>query len=123
MSLSKDELLRVLRIGHDSSKRGEGISLHDALVRCDYRGIRDQLDTTDLVPLLAADPELIRQWLAYCEDKRTSGGFWVSDVDCEIGSLEEPEANARFDSIARAVAEFIVHELDYWLQVGDRRTN
>jgi len=123
MTLHKDQLLRVLRIGHDTSMRGEGISLRDALARCDYRRIRDQFGPTDLVPLLATDPGLIRQWLAYCEDKRTSGGFWVSEDNCEVGSLESPESNAQFDSIACAVAEFVVRELDYWSAVGDRRTS
>lgn len=115
MTIHEEDLLRVLRIGHDTSMRGEGISLRDALARCDYRSIRHEFGARDLVPLLEARPELTRHWLGYCEDKRSTGGFWVSEDSCEVGSLESPESSVRYNSITEAVAEFVVRELDYWL--------
>ena len=122
MTLSKESLLGVLRIAHASSMRGERISLCEALMRCDYRRVRQEFGPKDLVPLLEESHELIGQWLAYCEDKRTSGGYWVSKDTCEVGSLESPLSTVKCNSAVEAVAQFVVSELDYWLAVGDRRT-
>jgi hypothetical protein len=69
-----DELLAILRIGHDTSMRGEGISLKQALSRVGYREVRRNFLVQDLVPLIQAHTELVTQWIMYSEDKRTNGG-------------------------------------------------
>jgi hypothetical protein len=56
----------------------------------------------------------------YCEDKRTGGGFWVSEATLEVGSLGRPNPAVRCGSLEEAVAEFVVRELDYWSEVGRR---
>ena len=119
MKLRPELILDILNIGHATSMRGEGISLREALARCNYRHVREHLDRKDLIPLLHANPDLIQQWLAYCEDKRTSGGCWVSEETCEVGSLESTEPSLKCDSVADAVAEFVIRELDSWSAAGD----
>jgi hypothetical protein len=123
MNLKQEHLLRVLHIGHDSSMRGEGISLHEALIRCDYRTLHGQIGTKDIIPLLRTNPDLIAQWFAYCEDKRTKGGYWLSKENLEVGSLELPEPIIRCGSVEEAVAEFVIRELDYWFEVGESDSN
>jgi hypothetical protein len=122
MRINEAKLLLILRIGHDTSMRGEGLSLRDALARSQYSGLRAQFGPSEFVPLLRANPDLITQWLMYCEDKRTRGGFWVDKTTFDVGSLESPESTVRFGSLVEAVAEFVVRELDCWSEVGERRT-
>lgn len=121
MRISDEQLLGVLRIGHDTSIGGEGISLRDALSRSRYGQLRKDFGPSDLVPHLRANPELIDQWMTYCDDKRTTGGYWVSDDSFTVGSLEDPDAKAEFGSLDEAMAAFIILELDFWLAVGERR--
>jgi hypothetical protein len=94
--MENELLLRILKIGHDASMRGEGISLRDALERADYRNLRPRFDASDLIPIIREHPELIQEWLMYSEDKRTSGGF----------ALENESA--------AGVADYVVRELDFW---------
>jgi|SRR6478736_3495977 len=89
-------LLKILGIGHDTSMRGEGISLHEAIRRSAYLKFRPHFSAVDLVPLVRQHPELIAQWRMYSEDKRTAGGF----------ALE--------GETAESVADYIVRELDFW---------
>ena len=113
MSLGATELLAILSIGYATSGRGEGISLREALSRAEYSVRRGSLKPSDLLPFLKLDPMLVRQWLAYSEDKRTSGGWYVLDTG-EIGTVAPPRQKVRFDSVDEAVAEFVVRELDFW---------
>jgi hypothetical protein len=94
--VGRDELMRILRIGHDASMRGEGISLHEAIRRSEYSELRPKFGATDLMPLIRDHPELIAQWIMYSEDKRTDGGFALTG-----DSAEE-------------VADFVIRELDFW---------
>jgi hypothetical protein len=121
MRSDERKLLGILRIGHAVSVRGEGLSVRDALVRSDYEGLRREFGASNLVPLLRRHPNLVRQWVRYSEDKRTSGGFWISEDPLEVGSLASPEATIHFDSLEEAVAAFVVCELDYWSAVGSCR--
>ncbi|MHB0914767.1 MAG: hypothetical protein ACYC5A_04920 [Thermoleophilia bacterium] len=113
MDPTQDTLLAILRIGHEASIRGEGISLRAALSRTDYVNARKHFGAQDLVPVIQAHGELARQWLMYSEDKRTTGGWYVTEAG-EVGRLEDSESVERFGSIQKAVAEYVVRELDYW---------
>jgi hypothetical protein len=66
-------LTQILRIGRDVSRRGEGISLLDAMKRARYVGYRPTFRAEDLVPIISSDPSLAEDWLSYSEDKRTLG--------------------------------------------------
>ena len=62
--------------------------------------------------------QFVEQWLAYSEDKRTDGG-WSVLRDSEIGRVDVEQTGLRFESMAEAVAEFVVRELDFWASVAE----
>jgi len=113
LKLAMSDLLKVLRIGHETSIRGSGISLREAMARADYAGLRQKFGAQDLVTLIEADKVLIEQWLAYSEDKRTSGGWYILS-NGEIGQVGQPESRVVFESIEEAIAEYVVRELEFW---------
>ena len=123
MHIGDTQLLEVLRIGHDTSMRGEGISLRDALVRARYDDLRQGFGASDLIPLLQKNHDMLKQWVMYCEDKRISCGWWISEDSFEVGPLESPESTVRFASLEQAVSEFVIRELDFWSGVNKHRTN
>ncbi len=116
MDPQHEKLLAILRIGHDTSMRGEGASLRQALSRVDYPEARGRLCPKDLIPLLHAHREFIDQWIMYSEDKRTSGGWYVRETG-EIGQVDDPNSRMHFATIEEAVAEYVVRELDFWATV------
>ncbi len=118
---SRDELLRrILAIGHDTSGRGDGISLRDALNRARYRECRASLQEADLLRVIQAEPALVDQWLAYSEDKRTEGGWYVLRSG-EVAKVRKPSSRIQFATIEQAVAAYVIRELDFWAGVGNGR--
>ena len=113
MGVGSMDLLDILRIGHETSLRGGGISLREALSRTKYKERRSGFGAGDLRPVLAAHRELTEEWCAYSEDKRTSGG-WFLLRSAVIGRVGDPDSQTRFDSMEEAVAEYVVQELDFW---------
>ena len=105
-------LERILRIGHESSIRGAGISLRDALSKAHYKELRATFTPEDLIPAIHANPALVRDWLMYSEDKRTSGGWYLLEPG-EVGQVAS-KVRLQFPSIEAAVAEYVVRELDFW---------
>ncbi len=116
MNSQDEKLLAILRIGHDTSMRGEGMSLSQALSRVGYVETRSQFGTQDLLPLIQTHLEFVEQWIMYSEDKRTSGGWYVTEVG-NVGQIENPKSEMHFISMEEAVAEYVVRELDYWATV------
>ena len=104
-------LLKILQIGRDASMRGEGISLCAAMQRADYCGLRPTFASSDLLPLIRENPAYIEEWISFSEDKRTSDGWYVKRSG-EIGQVLAPAARMKFNSLAEAVAEYVVRELD-----------
>jgi len=113
MPLRDAELLAILRIGHDTSMRGDGISLREALSRTRYSALRADIAPADLLPLLKGNQALILQWIAYSQDKRTSGGWYLTETG-EIGAVDAPGAKLQFSCPEEAVAEYVLRELDFW---------
>ncbi|HLG13967.1 MAG TPA: hypothetical protein VJH03_05475 [Blastocatellia bacterium] len=107
------QLFAILRIGHDTSMRGCGLSLREALARAQYVALRGSFGAIDLLPLIKSLPTLTEEWISYSQDKRTSAGWYLTE-QCEIGSLGATSERLRFDSIEEAVAEYVMRELDYW---------
>ena len=70
------------------------MSLRDALSLTAYRELRPQFEESDLLPYLREDPALIEEWLLYSDDKRTSGGWYLSEDAPSAGLLRKKE----FDS-------------------------
>jgi hypothetical protein len=114
MNAFESQLCRILSIGHDTSMRGEGISLRDALHRADYRRVRESFGARDLLPFLRSNPDFIEQWLSYSEDKRNCDGWWVCRENPAVGRVDAPEQLVRFNSVEEAIAEYVVRELDFW---------
>lgn len=115
---STAELLPILRVGHETSGRGSGISLRRAICAARYRELRAAFGPEDLLPLIRGDRTLVEQWLAYSEDKRTCGGWYIL-ADGAVGQVDSAGPPFRFSSVEEAVAEYVVRELDYWDGVAD----
>ncbi len=101
MRAGKSELLDILRIAHETSGRGAGLSLREALRLVRYTDLRAGFEPADLRPLLKAEPELLEAWLAYSEDKRTTGGWYLLRSG-EIGRVGDDESRRHFDSLEEA---------------------
>lgn len=101
-----EDLIAILRIGHDTSIRGTGLSLRDALSRTRYRELRPSFGELDLLSHLRERPALIKEWLLYSEDKRTDGGWYLLE-DGTIGHVSTRQ-ETRFPSIEQAVAAYVL---------------
>ena len=112
MERSRLDLLKILRIGRETSIRGTGIPLQEAIALSHYKDLRRSFMPTDLIPLIEANPAFILDWAQYSEDKRTKGGSYL----LESGELGELASGVRlqFPSMQSAVANYVVRELDFW---------
>jgi hypothetical protein len=104
--------MAILRIARDTSSRGKGLSMKDALARTGYVAHRPNFTIQDVHALIAAHPALLEEWLAYSDDKRTDDGWYVLR-DAEIGQVRKPSAQRSYATIEEAVAQFVVCELDF----------
>jgi len=116
MDSSSVDLLKILRIGRETSIRGEGISLQEAIASSHYKNLRLSFVAADLIPLIGANPALITEWLLYSEDKRTQGGWYLQEPG-EVGELASG-VRLQFPSMQSAVAHYVVLELDFWAGVA-----
>jgi hypothetical protein len=113
MSDRDAKLMAILRIGHGASLGGDGISIRDGLARVHYLAYRPTFKARDLRALICTHPTLIDEWLAYSEDKRTSGGWYILRSG-EVGQALKPESRITYSCMSEAVSEFVVRELDHW---------
>jgi hypothetical protein len=117
---SREQLRRILVIAHDHSvlRGGRGLSLHRLIEESGYRALRARIEASQLVAMLQAEPKLVDDWIAYSEDKRTSFG-WGFGPSREGGwSVDGPDgAREEFNSRFAACADYVLHELDYWLAI------
>jgi hypothetical protein len=112
-----DLLLPILRIGHNTSARGAGISISEALRVTNYAKRRRDFSSADLLLTIERDPSLIEEWISYSENKRTDGGWYILK-DGTVGRAGKPGTTKRFEPLHRAVAEYVVLELDFWSGVS-----
>ncbi len=106
------DLLPKIRIAHNVSQRGIGISLHDAIQQTDYANLRLKIDVAHIARLLREHPGYIEDWVLYSLDKRTKGGWYLLEKSNEIGALNISCSRRRFQSLEDAVANFILKELE-----------
>ncbi|MBI1191443.1 MAG: hypothetical protein GC200_12280 [Tepidisphaera sp.] len=119
MSVEPEKLLCILSIGHDTSCRGKGLTLRDALSQADYANLRPLFTHSDLIPLIDAHPDLAMQWLMYSEDKRTDGGFALTEQGAVGRRLSRGNWEwTIFSSQAEAVANYVILELDFWQAIN-----
>ena len=109
---------KVLGIADDTSLEGAGLSLRGALRQIGYGRIRNELSLEKMREALDADPALIQAWMSYCQDKRTSGGWYLDPNGLEIGRLDDPGSSVKLESISEITAAYVLSELDYWWEVG-----
>ena len=107
-------LLKILHVGRDTSMRGAGISLLEAISRSRYEEFSPSFSPSDLLPLVQENSTLAQEWAAYSEDKRTSGGWYLTGR--QIGQVTTDQ-KLEFASTEEAVANYVVHELDFWVSV------
>ena len=117
MNKNNEYLFRILRIGHDTSMRGEGISLNEAIMCTRYNEHRPSFGVEDVLQLLKANREIIEEWILYSEDKRTDGGWYILR-DGEIGRVDDKNSRMRFETIEQAAAEYVVREIDFWAELN-----
>ena len=110
-----DNLRKILEIGKNCSSRGNGESLGQLLIQANYLSERKKLQASDLADRIRSCPKYINEWIAYSEDKRTTGGWYLLNTG-EIGQVLKENTKIQFDSIEEAVSEFVVRELDFWAQ-------
>jgi len=114
--VDNERLLQILSIAHRTSMHGEGVSLHQALADAEYGALRPHFDVNDIRRVIDSHAELIDQWVRYSEDKRSSGGWYINAAAATIGSLAQRE-EIPFTSVADAVSNFAIRELDFWSSV------
>lgn len=107
-----DDLTPILKIAKDISFSGKGISLVEALKRSNYSELRKSLSEENLTSALKANPPFVQEWLVYSENKRTTGGYYLSNR--VVGNLHSKVEKYSFENDEEAVAKFIILELDYW---------
>ena len=107
---SDDDLLAILKIGHDSSMRGAGIPVLQALKDRRYRELRKEFDETSLLRVIRSQPALVEEWLAYSADKRSSDGWYVLEegLVARVGRLDA----VQYSAVDEAVAHYVIKELD-----------
>ena len=121
--MTTEELRSILSIAHDSSGRGAGRSLHDLLSSTRYFELRPNLRVEVLAEQFAADDGLIEQWVAYSQDKRTTGGWWLQPIgaEWEVGCFGESGTHTstsdRFSKPSLAAATYVLRELDFWASI------
>ncbi len=107
-------------------------SLAALMNTADYRAVRPHLTLPLIASCIRADPDLIADWLAFCEDKRTSSGWaFAPESRLPLGRQQwkiwqpYPKGEAPtprwYDSAETACADYVLTELDYWAAVGDER--
>lgn len=107
-------------------KRPEGLSIRDLLLERSYRQIRATLDAASVEEILRSDPELIDDWLRFSADKRTKGG-WAFSREGDGWTVSQPfpetgpVVTRRHGDATAACADYIITELDFWTEVGQRR--
>jgi hypothetical protein len=125
--ISSEDLERICRIGHDSSMRGQGLPLRQLLADTRYRELRGRIDHGILMQHLVERPDLAQQWLMYSEDKRTSGGWYLTTKgpEWEVGRLDAgkgPIDQRGYGSGVEACASYILLELDFWATLATDRS-
>lgn len=119
---SREEILRVLAIAreHSTACGGRGLSLRDLIEEVDYHELRPRIRAAQLAEILRARPDIVDDWIAYSEDKRTSFGYGFGPSPAGDWLVDGPEGyRVRFGSRHDGCADFVLRELDFWLAIED----
>ena len=115
---SREQILRVLAIARGLSLRG--LSLRDLIEEAGYRDLRPRIRAAQLAEILRAKPNIVDDWIAYSEDKRTSFGYGFGPFPAGDWLVDGPEGyRVRFGSRYDGCVAFVLRELDFWLAIED----
>jgi hypothetical protein len=89
MTVEMADVARVAEIARDFRRPGAP-SLRDLIAGSSYRVIRPQLDLGTVEGVVAFEPQLIDDWLGYCADKRTKGGWAIDGQDRHGWTVWQP---------------------------------
>lgn len=82
-----------------------------------YNEIYEQVSEDDIAASLAKAPNCISDWMEYSSDKRSSGGWYVTDLPdkrYEVGHLlSGAPTRMTFANDVAAVAAFIKREIEF----------
>ncbi len=122
MVASRDQIVRVLSIAreHSATRGGRGLSLRALIEESNYRALRSRIGVSQLAAVLQSEPEMVDDWLAYSEDKRTSSGWGFGPSRAGDWTVDGPDGvRERFDSRYEGCADFVLRELDFWVAIED----
>ena len=92
--------------------------MHELLRKTGYFEQYDEVSETAIRDTLMCYPEYIDEWISYCQDKRTSSGWYIIQEDstcCKVGWFSA-NGDRSMESIyvdrREACAAFIKHELE-----------
>ena len=119
---SRDQILRVLSIAreHSATRGGRGLSLRALIEGSGYRTLRPRIGALQLASVLRSTSEMVDEWLAYSEDKRTSFGWGFGPTRDGDWMVDGPDGvHERFESRYSGCADFVLRELDFWVAIED----
>ena len=122
MVLARDQVLCVLAIAreHSTARGGRGCSLRALIEESGYRALRSRIVTSEVATILESVPEVVDDWLSYSEDKRTSSGYGFGPSSAGDWLVDGPDGyRKRFGSRYDGCADFVLHELDFWVAIED----
>ena len=92
-------------------RRSDRESLQQLVVKSGYFEKPDELSVSAVAEFLRRNPELVDQWFYFCEDKRTTAGWYIIDERYRfvVGQINGPKM-AISDRVA-ACAEYVVREI------------
>jgi hypothetical protein len=92
-------------------RKPDGESLQQLVLRSGYFDNPDELSVDAVEEFLRDKPELVNQWFYFCEDKRTSSGWYIVDDGQRflVGQIGG-QAVAFLDRVS-ACAEYVVREI------------
>ena len=116
MSTSRGVADAVVRMPRDFESGGD-VSFHALLRESGYNRQHAAVDVSMIEIALRADPEFVRDWLWYSENKRSSPGWFLRVAESggwEVGYVDRGECeNVSFDQDdVVACAIFIKKEID-----------
>ena len=86
-------------------------SLQQAVAESGYSGKPGELSVDAVAQVLRQNPELVDQWFCYCEDKRTSWGWYIIEEGggFVVGKIDGQKLD--FSDRIVACPEFVVREI------------
>ena len=100
--------------------RGDGISMLQAIDESGYRGNESAVKESDIRQYLSEQPQLVREWSLYSENKRTDTGWYFDYELMQVGLFvrDGREHIRTFDDVASACSCFIKNEIDLMLDMS-----